>query len=198
MVKTIHLVRHGHHALLGHKLCGRMPGVGLDDQGCRQMARCTDFLLPPPSAIQSSPQQRTRQSANILAARFGLAVEIVPAMDEIDLGDWTGRSFEELEGDVAWTRWNHARGSSRPPNGETMQALQARVVRHLEQLRHDDSDGALVIVSHAEPIRAALLHYSQLRLDDYVAIEVEPASITTLSVDRAGIHISTFNQRVPA
>ncbi|WP_024511287.1 histidine phosphatase family protein [Bradyrhizobium sp. ARR65] len=198
MVQAIHLVRHGHHALLQRVLCGRMPGVGLDERGCREIARCAEFLVPPPTAIQCSPQRRAHQSADILASRLGLAVEIAPAMDEIDLGEWTGRRFDELNDDPGWARWNSRRGDSQPPNGETMRSLQQRVVEHLEQLRNGNAGGTVVIVSHAEPIRAALLHYSGLSLDDFPAIEVAPASISTLSVDGSGIHITGINQRVPA
>lgn len=198
MVKTIHLVRHGHHALLGTKLCGRMPGVELDDLGCRQMARCAEMIPRVPAAIQSSPQRRTQQSAFILAARFGVPVEIVPAFDEIDLGDWTSRSFADLESDRRWTRWNVRRGASRPPNGESMWELQQRVVRHLEQLRTLQIPGPIVIVSHAEPIRAALLHYSRIPLDKFLSIGVDPASISTLVVDDDGIRVSQINQQVPA
>ncbi len=198
MVKTVHLIRHGHHAQLARRLCGRMPGIGLDALGYRQMELCAGLLPSPPSAIQSSPQRRARESAGVLAWRFGLAVEIVPTVDEIDLGDWTGREFEELRRDHRWTRWNAARGSARPPNGETMSALQRRVVAHLEQLRADADDSTLLVVSHAEPIRAALLHYLRRPVDDFMSIAVDPASVSTLSVDRAGIRISTINQKVPA
>ena len=99
MAKTVHLIRHGHHALLARRLCGRMPGVGLDELGCRQIELCAGLLTSQPSAIQSSPQRRARESAGILAFRFGLAVELVPAMDEIDVGDWTGKGFDELTQD---------------------------------------------------------------------------------------------------
>ena len=198
MVKTIHLIRHGHHALLGRQLCGRMSGVVLDELGCRQMELCATLLPSSPSAVQSSPQPRARQSAAILAWRFGVAVEIVKAVDEIDVGDWAGRTFEELGQDPRWARWNSARASSRPPKGETMAALQGRVVAHLEQLRHDGSDRSLLVVSHAKPIRAALLYYLDRSLDDFLAIDVDPGSISTLAVDRAGIHVSTINQKVAA
>jgi len=196
MPRVIHLIRHGHHPLIARKLCGRMPGISLDELGCRQMELCAELLTSPASAIQTSPQRRARQSAGILALRFGLAVEIVPAVDEIDVGDWAGRSFEELKLDRAWMRWNMARSSSCPPNGESMLALQRRVVLHLEQFRVDGG-GALIIVTHAEPIRAALLHYLGRSLDDFMSIAVDPACISTLSVDRDGIHVSRINQQVP-
>jgi broad specificity phosphatase PhoE len=198
MVQTIHLIRHGHHALLGQMLCGRMAGIRLDDLGCRQMERCAELIRPTPSAIQASPQPRARQSAAILAWHFRLPVEIVPAIDEIDCGDWTGQPFAALANDPRWTQWNEKRGASCPPNGENMRRLQQRVVEHVEQLGRDRTDGTILIVSHAEPIRAALLHYAGIALDNFLSIEVDPASISTLSVDEAGIRIEQINQRVPA
>jgi probable phosphoglycerate mutase len=137
-------------------------------------------------------------SAGILAERFGLAVEIVPALNEIDYGEWTGRSFVELEQDPRWLSWNARRETSRPPNGESMRALQRRVVDHLEQLRRDRSADTVALVSHAEPIRAALLHYAGIKLDDFLSIMVDPASISTLSVVRNGIRIAEINQGVHA
>jgi broad specificity phosphatase PhoE len=197
MVKTVHLVRHGHHALVGRVLCGRMNGISLDEFGCVQMARCAECMIPAPSVVQSSPQRRALQSASIVASYYGLPIEIVKAVDEIDCGDWTGRSFAELEHDPAWQQWNRRRGSSRPPNGESMQELQLRVVRHLDGIRGDLSDGAIVVVSHAEPIRAALLHYANIALDDFLSVAVDPASVSTLCFDRAGIHISGINLGTP-
>jgi len=198
MLETIHLVRHGHHAMLGHRLCGRMPGVQLDDLGCRQMSRCAEMIAETPAAIQSSPQRRTQQSASILAWHFGLPVEIAPEADEIDYGEWTSLNFADLEGDTRWNRWNARRSTSRPPGGESMRALQQRMVQHLEQLRRAPAEGSIVIVSHAEPIRAALLYYSRTPLDNFLSIEVAPASVSTLAVDRTGIRISRINRQVPA
>jgi broad specificity phosphatase PhoE len=198
MVNTIHLVRHGHHAMLGRRLCGRMPGVQLDDRGRRQMAGCAALIGRTPAAIQSSPQRRAQQSASILAWHFGLPVEIFPAVDEIDYGGWTSLAFADLEGDPCWDRWNARRGTSRPPGGESMRALQQRIVWHLEQLRGVETDAAIVIVSHAEPIRAALLYYSGIPLDNFLSVEVGPASISTLAVDQAGIRVTQINQRVRA
>jgi broad specificity phosphatase PhoE len=198
MVETIHLVRHGHHAMLGQRLCGRMPGVQLDDLGCRQMSRCAEIIPGKPAVIQSSPQRRTQQSASILAWHFGLPVEIAPDVDEIDYGAWTARAFADLEGDTRWHKWNARRSTSRPPGGESMRALQHRIIRHLENLRSIQADGSIVIVSHAEPIRAALLYYSRTPLDHFLSIEVDPASVSTLVVDESGIRIARINQRVPA
>ena len=198
MASIIHLVRHGHHALLGRALCGRMKGVALDALGCEEIARCAEAIEPRPNLVQSSPQGRCLQSACILAARYGLAVEIVSALDELDYGHWTGRSFDDLDRDPRWSVWNTQRGTSRPPGGESMRALQQRVVDHLAHLQRDPGSDTVVVVSHAEPIRAALLHYQGIELDDFLSVEIEPGSVSTLTVDHGKIKITGINQRTKA
>jgi broad specificity phosphatase PhoE len=195
--RHIHLVRHGHHALLGRVLCGRMPGVQLDALGCRQMAAVAEIMRRAgPLVLQSSPQRRALQSAGIVGARCGLPVEIVAAFDEIDMGEWTGAEFADLASDQGWQRWNDSRGSTRPPRGESMLALQTRVVSHIEQL--GGSAGSVIIVSHAEPIRAALMHYLSVPLDDFQSVEVDVASISTISLEGRRRYISRLNGEVMA
>ena len=196
MVTTIHLVRHGRHGLLGKLLCGRMPGVDLDASGREDMRGCAAAMNPAPQVIQSSPQPRTRQSAAILSAQFGPPVEIVAAWDEIDMGDWTGLRFDDLARDPRWREWNERRGSSRPPSGESMRELQDRVVQHIQSLSAEDR--VVAIVSHAEPIRAALLYYTDRPLDEFWSLQVEPASISTLIIDRERVTVGNINQTVPA
>ena len=193
----IHLVRHGHHSLLSGVLCGRMPGVQLDELGCRQMAAVADLMNQiAPVALQSSPQRRALQSAGILAARCGLAIEVVAAFDEIDMGAWTGVEFSHLALDKDWQRWNEKRGSSQPPGGESMVALQKRVVAHIEQLRA--FGGPVVILSHAEPIRAAVLHYLRWPLDDFHSVAINPASISTISLEGSRGRVARLNGEVSA
>jgi broad specificity phosphatase PhoE len=195
VVTHVHLVRHGHHSLLGRVLCGRMPDVALDELGCRQMAAVAEIVSAPvPSALQSSPQRRALQSAGIVAAECGLPVEIVPAFDEIDMGEWTGTEFSRLASDERWQRWNEKRGSTQPPGGESMVALQARVVRHVEQLRA--IGGAIIIVTHAEPIRAALMHYLALPLDEFYSLAIDPGSVSTILFEGSQGLVARLNGEV--
>src|SRR5437764_15295476 len=113
-----------------------MRGVPLNEFGCHQMANTAEVLRRhAPLAVQSSPQRRALQSAAIIADRCGCAVEIASGFDEIDMGRWTGAAFTELESDKKWQKWNQRRGRTRPPGGESMAALQRRVVGHLEQFQ---------------------------------------------------------------
>jgi broad specificity phosphatase PhoE len=193
----IHLIRHGHHSLLGRVQCGRMSEVELDELGCRQMSVTAEAMeRTAPLAVQSSPQRRALQSAGIIANRCNLAVEVVPAFNEIDMGQWTGVNFADLASDKAWQAWNEKRGSTQPPGGESMVALQKRVVRHIEQLR--DLQGVVAIVSHAEPIRAAMMHYLKIPLDLFYSIEIDPASISTIALEGPRTRVSCVNGEVAA
>jgi broad specificity phosphatase PhoE len=194
---NIHLVRHGHHGLVDRVLCGRMPGVQLDELGCDQMATTAEILRRyRPSAVQSSPQRRALQSAAIIANRCGCAVEIASGFDEIDMGSWTGAAFADLASDKKWRRWNARRGSARPPGGESMGEVQRRVIEHLEQLKGIVGD--IVIVSHAEPIRAALMHYLAIPLDRFHSVQIDPASISTVRIEGSRRFVSCVNGKVSA
>ncbi|WP_257167043.1 histidine phosphatase family protein [Bradyrhizobium sp. SRS-191] len=198
MTTTIHLIRHGHHALLGRTLCGRMAGVALDDEGRRDAEICAGLIDPPPTLIQSSPQLRALQTAELIARQYGQSVEIAPALDELDVGDWTGLSFAELDADPAWQRWNAERGSAMPPQGESMAAVQQRMMSHVAQLRRTHGNACIVLVSHAEPIRAVIMQVARIALDDFVSVDVAPASISTLVADSTGLKLTQANMKVPA
>jgi broad specificity phosphatase PhoE len=195
MTTRVHLVRHGHHALLGRILCGRMQGVQLDDLGREQMATAAELIRrSAPTAVQSSPQRRALQSAGIIASRCGLPVEVVPSFDEIDIGQWTGKSFADVAPEKAWQQWNAKRGRARPPGGESMVALQRRVVRHVQQL--SGQHGTFVIVSHAEPIRATLMHYLRMPLYRFQSIEIDPASVSTIRFEGRRSAVARVNGEV--
>jgi probable phosphoglycerate mutase len=184
-VTTFHLVRHAAHDLLGRVLAGRTLDVGLNGAGERQAQMLALRLKAEPIArVLSSPRRRTRATAAPIAAALGLDVGISSELDEHDAGEWSGQAFETLRSDPNWRRWNEHRGAMRPPGGEAMAELQARVVGCLHDLRDRHSGEALVLVSHAEPIRTALMFARGIAFDDFLKVEVPVGSVTTISLDR--------------
>jgi broad specificity phosphatase PhoE len=55
-----------------------------------------------------------------------------------------------------------------------------------------------VIVSHAEPIRAALMHYLGVPLDMFHTIDIDTASISTIALDGQQATVSRVNHKVTA
>src|SRR5215212_7645751 len=105
------LVRHAAHELVDRILCGRMPGVSLGEEGRAQARRVAERLARERiAAIHTSPLQRAQETAAPIGERLNLAPEVRDAINEIDLGDWSGRSFSDLHSDPRWRSWNDARG----------------------------------------------------------------------------------------
>jgi phosphoserine phosphatase len=96
----MYLVRHGATAnnLANPPLLqGRGVNAELSEAG-RQQADCAAKLLShrPLAAIYSSPLIRAFQTAEIIAQPHGLPINTAPAIEEIDVGEWEGRSWKEI------------------------------------------------------------------------------------------------------
>jgi broad specificity phosphatase PhoE len=194
-VLTLYLVRHGEHAQQGRVLVGRQP-VTLSGEGARRApARAHRPGARPVRAVYASPQPRTLATAAPLARQLGLDVEIAPALDEVDFGAWTGRSFAELDPRPEWQAYNAARSLHRPPGGESLHEVQARVVRFLEMARERHAHEALVLVSHADTLRALLLHALGMPLDFVLRLEIPPGSYGELDLHAGGARLRALGVR---
>jgi broad specificity phosphatase PhoE len=192
------LVRHAIHSLGPGTLAGRTAGVGLTDKGHAQAARLGERLERESiTAVHSSPQQRTLETAHPIAERCGVGVEISEALDEVDFGAWAGKSFEALDQDPRWVEWNVKRETAATPAGERIADVAARFTRHIEGLLASESGGRIVLVSHAEPIRTAILHYLGLAPSAWSRLDIDPASISQL-VFAGQMRIAGLNERVSA
>ena len=192
---TFHLVRHAHHSLLGNTLAGRTPGVALSTEGGTQAeALAQHFRHSPARAVVSGPADRARQTAAPIAAALNLAPQTDSAFDEIDFGDWTGRSFKALSLVAEWDAWNDARSLALTPGGETMLAVQARAIAGLMALRV--VGGAVVVVSHGDVIKAILAYALGMPLDLLHRLEVAPASRSTLVLGASFAQVLAVNLAV--
>jgi probable phosphoglycerate mutase len=178
---VFHLVRHGANDLAERVLCGRKIDVPLNVHGRRQAEALARRLAQEPiTQVISSPRRRARQTAEPIAAALGLPVTVAAQIDEHDAGIWSGQSFADLARDPRWRLWNERRNEVRPPAGESMPELQMRILRYLDRLVLAHPNETIVLVTHAEPIRAALLYDRGLPLKDFWCIDVPLACVLTV------------------
>ena len=193
---VFHLLRHGEHGLLGRVLAGRMPGVGMTERGRAEIASQAERLAAEKiAAIYASPLQRTRESAEIVAARFGLPIEFRDDLIELDFGEWTGATFDSIRADPRWQAWSTQRSLAAIPGGESMRAVQQRVVAALLELNERHLHETVVLVSHGDVIRSVLLFALGMPLDFYNRIEVGQGSISTINISASGIRVPTLGER---
>jgi broad specificity phosphatase PhoE len=193
-VTVFYLLRHGEPAVLG-RLNGRLPGVGLSAKGRVEIAAQAGRLAGEKiEAIYASPMQRTRETTEILADRLAVPVHYREDVIEIDYGEWTGLTFDEIRQDERWQMWARSRGIAAVPGGESWRRVQERVVGALFDLRRLHPDDSVVIVSHGDVIRAGLLFALGMPLDFYSRIEIAFASLSTLRLDGSGIRVAGLNE----
>ena len=192
---VFHLLRHGERQS-GRVLAGRTPGIGLTERGRADIAAVAERLAGENiAALYSSPLQRTRESAEIVAARLGLPIGFRDDVIELDFGEWTGATFDAIRADPRWHAWRTHRSLARIPGGESMRQVQRRVVEALMEINERHLDETVAVVSHGDVIRSALLFALGMPLDHYSRIEVGLGSISTIRIDAEGIRVLAINER---
>ncbi|MFT8244344.1 histidine phosphatase family protein [Roseomonas sp. BN140053] len=202
MATTLFLVRHAAHDRVHDTLTGRTPGVSLGAAGRAQAEWLAERLgREAVEAVLCSPLERAHETAAPIAARLGLEAVVDPGLLEIDFGAWTGMRFDALATDAGWRHWNAARGSARPPAGrtpgESMAEAQRRALDAVERARAAHAEAGVVLVSHADVIRAVLLAVLGMPLDAFHRIEVSPASVSVVSAWEGGARLLGLNEIPP-
>lgn len=197
-MSDFYLVRHGSNDYLGKALAGRLANVHLNEQGRAEAENIASVLFDVGiDRIISSPLERALETAQPLAEKTGLKIEVSPEILEINFGDWTGKAMKELDASPAWKHFNLYRSGTRIPNGETMLDAQSRMVAFLEQLRRDAPQQTIALFSHGDPIKSLFAYYLGIPLDLFTRIEISPGSYSILRLEDWGPQILTIN-RIPA
>jgi broad specificity phosphatase PhoE len=190
---TFHLIRHGDTGVR-NMLSGRMSGLHLSETGRRQAAELAELLRGIRiDAIYSSPLERTIETAQAIASVSGLAIRLANEVIEVDFGEWTGKTFDEIEKDSRWQRFIMLRSSAEAPAGESFRQVQNRCVGWMERTRQSSEDKTIVVVSHGDPIKSMVMYYIGLHIDMYDRFEIGNASVTTIVLGSGKPKILTLN-----
>ncbi len=185
---TLLLVRHGETDWnRSGQIMGEQP-IPLNQNGEADAQRLADLLRSRSlRTIYSSPVLRARQTAEILASAVRLPVRVDRGLTEINVGEWVGRFWRELTDDLVRRNFYSNPQDSRPPGGETLREVQTRVVSFVEgamaeALSTSGDTGPLLLVSHADVVRAIIAHYLQWDLQTIRQVRIDHASLTALKV----------------
>ena len=193
------LVRHGSTEQNQRGLLLGRADPPLSPQGIEQ-ARILAAMLEQegrPARVVTSPLRRCRETAEEIAAPWGMAVDDQPDLIEMDYGEWDERPLTDVARDE-WERWQRDPDFA-PPGGESLRAVQARVSRCMASLLEQaGGDGYVVAVSHVSPIKAGVLW--ALDLDDRPQLawrlRLDTGSVCRLTRGPLGPVLTAFNERV--
>jgi broad specificity phosphatase PhoE len=193
-VTTFFLIRHGSCSGLNQTLWGRTPGICLNEKGQLQAQRLADrFKNVKLNAIYSSPLERALQTATVIAHTMNLEVRRSEAVNEINFGEWTGKTFERLSNDEHWRRFNRHRSMTTVPGGELFLEVQNRIVKELGALAEQHGKASIAIISHADVIRAAVAYFAATPIDMIDRFEIAPCSVSVVAVAADHSTLLTIN-----
>jgi probable phosphoglycerate mutase len=192
---TVLFVRHGQTPSTGSVLPGRAPGLHLADEGHKQAEAVAVRLssLPSIDAVYSSPLERTRETAAPIAKTRKLKIGIEKGLLECDFGDWTGRALKDLMKLPEWKTVQSYPSGFRFPNGESFAEMQTRMTDTVSRLAARHIGGMIVLVSHADPIKAAVASAMGTHLDLFQRIVISPCSVTTIAYSPSGPMVLAVN-----
>ncbi|TWT87726.1 Phosphoserine phosphatase 1 [Pseudobythopirellula maris] len=151
----MHLVRHGatdHNLHIPPVMQGQGVNGPLAEVGRLQAQRAAAALAARPLAkIYSSPLARALETANAIAAPHGLEPVVAPELIEVDVGDWEGLSWGEIQRDDAkrYAEFMDAEGDHGYPGGERMSEVLGRVEPALAAIMERHVGEEIVVVAHS-------------------------------------------------
>jgi broad specificity phosphatase PhoE len=153
----VYLARHGQTAYNAERRFQGQQAIPLDATGRGQATELAEHASACGFAkLWCSPLLRARETADVVAARLGLQPHEDPRLMETDAGDWTDRTFLDVQAEAPEAFAAFAAGDPgfAFPGGESFAQQEIRVAAALA----DVELGALpaLVVCHGMVIRAAL------------------------------------------
>jgi len=136
-------------------------------------------------AIYSSDLRRAAQTAAVVGDRLGLAVVKLPALREIDVGEWSGLTVAEVIERYPDGYARHRAGGDGWTAGETHAQLTERIVRAASEIAREHPAGAILVVAHGAALRALLAHAEGIDLSEFRrnSAPIENGAVATIAIE---------------
>ena len=161
-------------------LAGRTEGFPLTDAGVAQAGAAAELLSGMDvSAIYSSPVERARQTAEIVAKGGPLDVTVDERLVELDMGRFTGMSFEDIlrdHGNV-FAKFYGGDPEIARSGVETFAQVRERVLAMAGHAAARHPGGNVVLVTHMDPIKAMLSSVVDMSPDNLFELVIATASL---------------------
>jgi broad specificity phosphatase PhoE len=147
-------IRHGESEGNRERRFCLTPDVPLTPLGREQALQAAAVLRSRfrPSRVISSPYRRAWETAELIAATLALPLVADAGLREQDIGVFAGQPYEAVLADASFRAekpW-----SWRPPGGESLEDVAARVIPAVQRIAESHQAQELVLVTHAGVIHA--------------------------------------------
>ncbi len=190
------LVRHGQTDWNREGRWQGQAGPGLNETGVWEAQTVAERLASAGvELLYSSDLERALQTTAALTARLGLEPVIDPDLREVDVGDWSGLTWEQVmvRYPAGYARWR--RGLSGWRGGESYEQMHRRSVAALERILGAHEGRSVAVVAHGGPIRALVSHVVGLPAHERHRVATgRNCSLTVLERTDGRLVLVTFNE----
>ena len=169
---------------------------GLNPKGLMQAQRLGKYFaeLGALNGIYISPTLRTRQTMEPIVQGRDIPVVILPDLMERGMGQWNGRSAEEIqrEDPEGWRRWKTEPLTFTPTGGESLRDLSHRVVKAVGLILDKATGQTVAVVTHGGPIRVATAAALGIPLENCKRLVIAPGSISRIHYTKSWPNLVLF------
>ncbi len=178
-------------------LVGRHIESHLTSQGREQVEDAAKYLKAIPIGnVYASPVIRARETAQIMCETLGMDYEVDERLYEIELGKLVGMNYEEVTakyGDL-FLRFYAEHDSVLDSFGvEPFAAVKRRVKSILDNAVEKHEDSNVLMITHLDPIKAALSTILELKPEALYRWHIRNASFTVLKHESRIYSLSGVN-----
>ena len=176
------IIRHGKTSWNTADIFRGRISIGLSEKGLNQVELLSEYLSSKKiQAIYSSPLQRALQTAEAVARLHQLNVQAVPGLNDLDFGEWEGKSVQEVKNTYQdiFSLWLERPDLTKIPGGESLEDARKRVLKALDGIMDQNKEGIVVIVTHR--VITKVLACALLGLDNshFWNIDQDTCGVTT-------------------
>ena len=175
------LVRHGEIEPRHQHTFGGRIDMNLSARGREQAQTLAEYLRGKTiDAIYASPMKRVQQTLAPLLKNGAPAQTILPALRELDFGDWTGLGWQAVSERFGFSayEWLDQIEFKGAPNGESGKTFRARVEPCLREIIRRHRGQNVAVFCHGGVVRMMLAILLDVPLPKTNHFEIEYASVT--------------------
>lgn len=193
------LIRHGAteaNLRRPYTLQGLRPDPDLAEVGVMQ-ARAVAVSLRgvPISVVYSSPMRRAWQTAQAIAGEVHVPLRVEPVLVEVDTGEWTGRTWAEIERE--WPKEAQAFHEDAERfgylGGENLGQVRDRVLPRVEGMLERHEEETIAVVSHGVVNRVLLANWLGIPLRFARRLSQDNTGVSVVEVSGGKVQVRTVN-----
>ena len=170
--------------------------VALNETGVQQAELLGEYLSGVKiDAVYSSPLKRALKTAEAIAGRHALEVNVVHGLIDFDFGEWQGFSHQEVKDKYKelYAEWINHPDQVSMPAGESLGDVRKRAMVVVNDIMERYHEGRVVLASHRVVNKVLICVLLGLDNSHFWNIKLDTCGITSFSSEKGRFILTRHN-----